>query len=93
MVAVITDLGVPVKEVLSYIGMNATRAAINLEYDGEKEWINSLEEVWVTHSLDQCMECLTRPALKDEVLNIYWLNELFTGNKKDNGKPEPRIKP
>ena len=40
------DIGVPVEEVLVYVGMNARRAVINLECDFGETWIKSLEEGW-----------------------------------------------
>ena len=38
------------------------------------------------------MEWLTSSAPEDEVPNIDWLIALFTGNKRDDGNPEPSIK-
>ena len=37
------------------------------------------------------MEWLTRPDTEDELHNIDWLITVFTGNKKDDGNPEPSI--
>ena len=65
---------------------------IHLEYDGDEEWINSLEEGWRTQSMDQWVEWLTRPASEDELPKIGWIIEGFTGNKKDDGKPGTIIK-
>ena len=42
----VTAVGITVEEALSNIGMNDRREVINLEFDCEEDWINSLEEVW-----------------------------------------------
>ena len=44
-VVVVTDVVVLVEESLSKIVINSRRAVIRLEFNGEGEWINSLEEV------------------------------------------------
>ena len=46
LVAVVTDVGVPVEDALLDIGMDARRVIIRLEYNCEESWIKSLEEVW-----------------------------------------------
>ena len=61
--------------------MNARRAVIHLECYGKEEYINSLEEVWRTQSVDQWLEWLTRPAPEDEVPNIDWVVTVFTKTK------------
>ena len=43
-IVVITSVGVLVEESLSKIVINYRRAVIRLEFVGEGEWINSLEE-------------------------------------------------
>ena len=48
----ITYVGVPLEEALSYIGINARRAEIHLECDGEEEWIKSIEEGWRTQTVE-----------------------------------------
>ena len=35
---------------------------------------------------------LTRPDLEDDTPNIDWLIDVFTGTKKDDGKPDSIIK-
>ena len=91
-VAVVTAVGVPVQEELSYIGMNSKREVIHLEFYCDKDWLNSLEEGWRTQSVDQWLEWITRPYPEDEVPNIDWLISLFPGIKNYDGKSDPSIK-
>ena len=74
------------------IGMNARRAVIHLEYYRKEDWLEPLEEVWQNQSVDPWVEWLNRPAPEDEVPNIDWIIAVFSGNKKDDGKPKPSIK-
>ena len=77
----VTAAGVPAEEALSDIGMNDRRAMIHLERDDEEEWIKSLEEIRITHSVDQWAECLTRPYQEYEVPNIDLLISVFPEKK------------
>ena len=52
-VAVITTVGIPVEEDLDDIGMKTINMVVHMECDGEAYWVNSLEEVWPTQSVDQ----------------------------------------
>ena len=88
----VTAVGVPVDEALKNIRKNARREVINLECNCEEDWLNPLEEGWLIQSMDQWVEWLNRPDPEDEVPNIDWLIAVFTGRKKDDGKPDSIIK-
>ena len=45
LVAVVTAVVILVEEAFSDIGMNSRRAVIHLEFDFDKYWLKSLEEV------------------------------------------------
>ena len=72
--------------------MDARIAVIHLECDYEEYWLNPLEEGWITQSVDQWSEWLTRPDPEDEAPKIDWLISLFPGRKNDDGNPDPIIK-
>ena len=48
----ITLVGVPVEEVLSYIVINSGKVVVHMECGGEAYWVISLGELWYTHSVD-----------------------------------------
>ena len=53
MVAVVTEVGVPVEYTLLYIVMNYRKVVINLECDYVVSWLRSISEVWKNQSVYQ----------------------------------------
>ena len=85
LVHVITTVGVPAEEAFLDIGMNPKRAAIHLERDCEEAW-----KKWKqTQSVDQWLECITRPDKEYDFPNIDWLIAIFIGTKRMMGSRNP----
>ena len=51
-----------------------------------------LEEVWPNKSMCQWVDWLTSPTSGEETTNTKWLIAVFTGTKKNDRRPDPRIK-
>ena len=90
--SVINIMGLLVEEDLDDIGMNSIKAVIHLECDGKSSWTRSLGELRPTQSEDQWVDWITNPPSGEEVPNIDWLIAVFPSTKKNDGRPDPRIK-